>query len=226
MTGDVLVTLGLVLALFVAYEVWGKTGVIKEHQGALDRELVRAWTPPPAEPAIPRDPAAVTTSAEPPPVEDTTPPAPRRTALGRLSLPRLGLRWVLVEGVTQDLLEHAPGHYPGSAMPGELGNFAVAGHRNPGLFWDLDLVREGDFAVVETSDTWFVYRVYRIHVVAPTAVEVVAAEPGRPRAAPTKARMTLTTCNPKLNNYERLVVHAELDHSLPKASGTPRELEG
>lgn len=225
-TGEALVTVGLVLALFVAYQMWGKVALITEHQGALERQLDQAWTPPAADPVIPPDPSTITTTTEPAPVENTTPTPTRRNPLGRLFLPRLGLRWVLVEGVTQDLLAYAPGHYPGTALPGEVGNFAVAGHRNPGLFWDLDRLREGDAAVVETSDTWLVYRVYQVHVVRPTSVEVVAPEPGRPGIAPTRARMTLTTCNPKLDNRERLVAHAELDHSRPKSSGPPPELEG
>jgi Sortase domain len=56
----------------------------------------------------------------------------RGTAIGRLYLPRLHLHWVVVEGVALADIRYAPGHYPGTALPGDPGNFAVAGHRLPG----------------------------------------------------------------------------------------------
>ena len=64
----------------------------------------------------------------------------------------------------------------------------------------------------------------------PSAVEVVAPVPGKPKAKPTKAMLTLTTCNPKFNNYERLIVHAELAQTIPrddtqKDAGKPDELD-
>jgi sortase A len=63
-------------------------------------------------------------------------------------------------------------------------------------------------------------------IVHPNAVEVVAPVPGRPGAAPTNAMLTLTTCNPKWDNYQRLVVHAEMVRSQPRSAGLPAELGG
>ncbi|MET0416324.1 MAG: sortase, partial [Actinoplanes sp.] len=125
---------------------------------------------------------------------------------------------------------YAPGHYPDTAKPGEVGNFSVAGHRIKKIFWRLDEMQTGDVIGVETRDSWYVYRVYDSDIVKPSAVQVVAPVPNEPAAKPTKALLTLTTCNPKYNNYQRLIVHAELvaktkrDQSLPDA-GMPAEIK-
>lgn len=211
--GDLAITLGVVLALFVVYETWGKVAVINDHQTRLDRQLESVWSPPPPAPAAPPEAEQVREEEEP-------------LAIGRLHVPRLGLRWVLVEGVDKDDIRFAPGHYPGTAQPGQLGNMAVAGHRSPGLFWDLDQVAKGDPIVVETADTWFVYRVTRTRIVLPRAADVVAPVPDQPGTAPTAAVLTLTTCEPKWDDYQRLVVHARLARATPKIAGRPAELGG
>src|SRR5690606_41018820 len=113
-----------------------------------------------------------------------SPGPPPGDAIARLYIPSIGQYWVVVEGVDLDDIRYAPGRYPGSAMPGQIGNFAIAGHRNPGTFWDLDKVQHGDAVVVETQDTWYIYTVTDNYVVEPTAVEVVAPVPGDPEAAP------------------------------------------
>ncbi|MEU7524346.1 class E sortase [Saccharothrix sp. NPDC042600] len=207
--GDVLMNVGLAMVLFVAYETWGKVGEVDAGQHSLEQRLEQAWTPPGSPP----------TDADPYPAGAGQPPI-----VGRLHLPALGLRLVVVDGVSTADLRFAPGHYPDSAMPGEVGNMAVAGHRTPGIFWDLDRLEPGDVAVVETADRWYVHRVTGVRVVAPTAAEVVAPVPDRPGAAPTVAMLTLTTCNPKWDNYERLVVHARLDRVSDKTGGKPDEL--
>lgn len=118
------------------------------------------------------------------------------------------------------------GHYAGTAMPGEVGNVALAGHRvtygRP--FHRIEELALGDALVVQTADAWYVYRVTGTAVVGPADVEVVAPVPGDPDAAPTRALMTLTTCHPTYSARERYVVHAELDSWLPVADGVPVEL--
>jgi len=196
--GELLITLGLVVLLFAAYEVYGKTAAIGHHQDQLNH----AWD----------DPALVTPAS---PGPSGAPAPPPGNALGRLYLPRLHLHWVVVEGVALADIRYAPGHYPGTALPGQTGNFAVAGHRVIGIFWDLDQLRPGDRAIVETRTEWFVYQVSRTEIVSPHAVEVIAPQPDRPGVAPDAAYLTLTTCNPKYNNYQRMAVHAQLESSTP-----------
>jgi sortase A len=210
---EVLVTLGLVLLLFAGYEVWGKSAIIADHQQTLDNQLAQQWGDDPTVGSIPNRSGSQTANV----------PLPG-DALGRLYLPRLGKYWVVVEGVSAYDIRYAPGHYPGTAMPGEIGNFAVAGHRTPAIFWDLDQMQPGDPVVVETRTTWFIYKVTKSLIVAPTALEVIAPVPEQPGVSPTQRLMTMTTCNPKWDNYQRLIVHAALDHTLPHSAGRPTEL--
>jgi sortase A len=156
-------------------------------------------------------------------------PPPSGGAIARLYIPRMSKQWVVVEGVQPADIRRAPGHYPGTAMPGQSGNFSVAGHRIPAIFWDLDQVRKGDALIVETRTTWYVYHVSSIEVVNPHAVQVVAPVPNQPGKKPTADQrfLTLTTCNPKYNNYQRLVVHGTLDTApTPRTGPRPAELGG
>ena len=106
-------------------------------------------------------------------------------------------------------------------MPGEVGNFAVAGHRIPPLFWNLQDVQPRDEIVVETATEWYVYRVTVNEIVSPHAIQVIAPVPDQPGAAAKVPSLTLTTCNPKWNDYQRMVVHAVLITSVPRSAGPP-----
>jgi sortase A len=212
-TGEVLITLGLIVLLFAGYEVWGKAAIVSAQQTDLERQLAEDWSQQP-----PTDPGQGLGSAVPPP--------PSGNALARLYIPRMNKHWVIVQGVRPGDIRYAPGHYPDTALPGQVGNFSVAGHRIRSIFWDLDTVQVGDAIVAETAQTWYVYKVTQSHVVLPNAVQVVAPVPGKPGAKPTKAMLTLTTCNPKFNNYQRLIVHAELTRSQPRSAGRPAEIGG
>jgi sortase A len=204
--GEVLITLGAIVLLLAAYEVWGKSAVIASHQDDLNQQLDELWSAP--LPAGDSDEDQQKSEQLGPPPGD---------AIARLYIPRIDKYWVVVEGVDLDDIRYAPGHYPESAYPGQIGNFSVAGHRTLAIFWDLDQVAPGDAVVVETRDTWYVYEMYDQEIVTPDAVEVVSPVPGQPGAEPSEALLTLTTCNPKFDNYERLVVHAELVDQLPRS---------
>jgi LPXTG-site transpeptidase (sortase) family protein len=228
--GELMLTVGLILLLFAAYEVLGKSIIVDSHQKDLDSQLAQQWGS--ANPGPTAGPTtAVPTTAAPPTQVGPPPPG---GSIARLYVPRLGKHWVVVEGVAEADLKYAPGHYPGSALPGQPGNFSVAGHRTPAMFWDLDtmvpevsgVAGSGDVIVVETRDSYFVYRVTQNLIVLPTAVEVVAPVPGIPGAKPREDQkmLTLTTCNPKWDNYQRLIVHARLERTQPRTSGPPAEL--
>ncbi|MTK02511.1 class E sortase [Micromonospora sp. CP22] len=214
-SGELLITFGLVVLLFAGYEIWGKSAIVDAHQGELSEQLAQAWAPEPE-----TDPT-VTASASP---SAKPKPAVHGTPIAGLYIPKFDKEWIVVEGVGQKDIRYAPGHYPDSAGPGEVGNFSVAGHRNRATFWRLDELRKGDPIVVEGRNDWHVYQVTESLIVKPTQVEVVAPVPGKPGAKPTKRMLTLTTCNPKFDNYERLIIHAELTRTQPKAEGRPAEL--
>lgn len=115
----------------------------------------------------------------------------------------------VVSGVTLTDLQRGPGHYPGTALPGEEGNFAVAGHRTTygAPFFNLDqLERDDEILVTDRSGERFVYRVRRQEIVAPGDTWVVGPDP-LDRGKPV---LTLTTCNPRFSNAQRLIVFAEL----------------
>jgi sortase A len=212
-SGEIMITFGLVVLLFAGYEVWGKSAIVDAHQNDLSNQLAQQWGGP--DPTV--GPTAAAT-AEPKPVAGKP--------IAGLYIPKLAKNWIVVEGVTQQDIRYAPGHYPKSALPGQVGNFAVAGHRNRATFWRLDELNKGDVIVAESKTTWYVYRVSLTRIVKPHQVEVVEPVPGKPGVKPTKAMLTLTTCNPKFDNYQRLIIHAELVRSQPKSAGRPAELGG
>ncbi|MET8152854.1 class E sortase [Actinoplanes sp. NPDC049668] len=214
-SGELMITFGLVVLLFAGYQVFGNSAKVENEQDTLANQLDDEWNDP-------------TVAPSEKPVK--APAAPGKNLVGRLYIPKLGMEWVVVNGVRPQDIRYAPGHYPDTADPGEVGNFSVAGHRIRKIFWRLDELRPGDVIGVETRSNWYVYKVSRSEVVKPSAVEVVAPVPGKPNAKATEAMLTLTTCNPKFNNYQRLVVHAVLvdtvkrDAALPGA-GKPDEMK-
>ena len=115
----------------------------------------------------------------------------------------------VVQGVTLANLQRGPGHYPGTALPGQKGNFAVAGHRTTygAPFFNLDQLRKGDEVLVTTrGGKKFTYRVRSQEIVSPSDTWVIEPDPLKTG----KKTLTLTTCNPRFSNAERLIVFAEL----------------
>jgi sortase A len=121
---------------------------------------------------------------------------------GFIQVPKISLDMAFVQGTGASALAKGPGHYPQTSMPGQGGNVAIAGHRTTHLapFWNLNALSPGGFVVLQTRAGTFVYRVLWQRVVAPDSWWVTA---------PTKSSvLTLTTCNPRFSDRERLVVRA------------------
>jgi sortase A len=124
--------------------------------------------------------------------------------IGMIEVPRLGLKAIVVQGDSAKLLRHAVGHLPETALPGEVGNVALAGHRD-GLFRPLRDVRPGDSITLRTPAHEFQYQVDWTAVVPPNAVRVL--QPTSEQA------LTLVTCFPFYYvgaAPERFVVRAHL----------------
>ena len=141
--------------------------------------------------------------------------------LTRLRVPAIGLEVLVVEGVTADALRAGAGHYPGTPLPGEPGNVAIAGHRvtygRP--FHRLDELRPGDLLVLETPFAVHTYRVpaevdghANPWVVPPTDIGVVGQHVGG-------SVLTLTTCHPKGSARQRLIMRFELVDSKQLTPG-------
>ncbi|WP_319975472.1 class E sortase [Lentzea sokolovensis] len=148
--GEVLITVGLVILLFVVYEVYVTDLISMRKQANADAQLDARW-----------DADANTVTPDPQrPVRTNLVPG---EAFAKMYIPALGrdYQFAVVEGTTPADLEIGPGHYRATAGPGEKGNFAVAGHRvgKGAPFNDLDLLQSCDAVVVETESMWFVYRV-------------------------------------------------------------------
>lgn len=218
--GELLITLGVFLALFVAWQLWWTDVVAVREQQDLIEDL--DWVAPVGEPAA-DDPRRY----DDPPV--LAEPAETET-FATLRVPRWGEDYVrtISQGTSRakvlDVL--GIGHYAGTAMPGDVGNFALAGHRvtygKP--FNRVEELAVGDPLVVQTPDAWYVYRVTGADVVWPRQVEVIAPVPGDPEAQPSERVMTLTTCHPMFSARQRYVVYALLDYWMPVDAGTPAEL--
>ncbi|HEY1733439.1 MAG TPA: class E sortase, partial [Acidimicrobiales bacterium] len=136
---------------------------------------------------------------------------------GTIQIPSIGLDQVFVEGVATAELAMGPGHYPGTPLPGERGNVAIAGHRTTYAhpFYDLDQVTPGGTIVLTTAQGIFVYTADAEQVVQPTDVAVVGSS--------SRAVLTLTTCNPRYSAATRLVVTATLTSSLLFPAATTRQ---
>ncbi|WP_051426163.1 class E sortase [Jiangella gansuensis] len=212
--GELLLTAGALVLLFAVYTVWGtglQTAAAQDdlrdqfQQHLLDREA-----PPPDETGDAGDDTdGAGDDAEPAPLE-------LGDAYGILRIPRFGDDWerIVVEGTEPDDLENGPGHYADSADPGQLGNVAIAAHRSGhgSPFAPFPRLRAGDIIEIETVDGVFRYELDDApdgddngNVIEPTEMWVVDPVPGEPAdTEPTQARITLTTCWPRIGAEKRM----------------------
>lgn len=202
--GELLITIGAILVLFVVWELW--------------------WTDVVAD----ADAAGVVAAME------QEPGGLRWTSLERVTLgdafaiiriPRFGPAYArpLYEGSTPEVLARGLGHYPGTSLPGEVGNVGIAGHRTTHgkPLSKIELLADGDVVLVETKQTYFVYRVASRQIVPPDRVSVLLPVPDSPGTRPTISILTLTTCHPEFSAKERYIVHARLVGTYPRAIGLP-----
>jgi sortase (surface protein transpeptidase) len=243
--GEVLITLGLVVLLFVVYEVYWTDLVSAGKQRDATAALDSTWQ----------------AQEDDPQRQDHFQGLGEGDGFAKMYIPAFGadFHFTIVEGTTPASLEIGPGHYTHTAYPGEVGNFSVAGHRvgKGAPFNDINLINSCDAIVVETKNNWFVYRalpkaeekagwaegkgkearckgvsvlggpyseVVGQQIVLPTNGSVVAPVPGSetvPSAGEQVALMTLTTCHPRFSDKERLIVHAVLVKQWQKDPGKP-----
>jgi LPXTG-site transpeptidase (sortase) family protein len=124
------------------------------------------------------------------------------SVVGRIEIPRIGLKTMILEGVSQRTLALAVGHIPGTALPGKAGNVGIAGHRDT-FFRSLAGIHPDDDIVLTTLDGSYGYRVKSCEVVGPRDTRVLEDS--------TKPTLTLVTCYPF--HYlgpapKRFIVHA------------------
>lgn len=202
---------GVIITLFVAYLMWGTGLRAAQAQHQFASQLNTTW----------QDGTATA-----PPGGAATVRFRRGDAFHALSgrimletgqpfafmrIPAFGAQWrfTIIQGTALAQLNVSPGHVPGTQLPGQLGNFAVAGHRvtagNP--FWLLPTLRAGDLVYIDTRYHTYAYRVTgKPSWVAPTDLAVLDPVPGHPGELPTRRLITLITCDPAWTGTHRIIV--------------------
>jgi sortase A len=161
--GQTLITLGVVVLLFVVYEVYVTDLFGAQKQAEATSAIDQVWASAESEQTdtvVVQNPDQLVTDPR-----QRTPnyEASLGQGFAKMYVPAFGADYVftIIEGTDPDDLYIGPGHYTDTQLPGQQGNFAVAGHRvsKGAPFNDLGLLASCDAIVVETQDDWFVYRV-------------------------------------------------------------------
>jgi sortase A len=205
-TGKLLITLGILILLFVAYQLWGTGLYTARAQHQLEKDFERALDGTHGTGGDGDSPVASPTT----PV--TTPAPPEGEAVAHIVIPKIDADDYVVEGVDEADLRKGPGHYPSTPLPGQQGNAAIAGHRTTygAPFGGLDELEPGDQIGITTLQGTFRYKIYDKLFVSPDAFEVLDPDPAR------AATLTLTSCHPKYSAAQRIVVKADL--ALPSGA--------
>jgi sortase A len=206
--GWTFIGMGCFVLYFLVYQLWGTNLTTNREQSNLRQTLQREWTG--QHPATPKKGVTALPVPKPPPLGK---------ALGVIEIPKIQLEKVVVQGANPEQLAKGPGHVPSTIMPGQSGTFAISGHRTThgAPFYRLNELSKGDTITIVTRDAIYTYRVARLQVVAPTAVEVL--DNVRGSDGKLKAQIVLTTCNPRFSAAQRLIVFGDLSHSAPNTGG-------
>ena len=205
--------LAVVLASVSAIVIAGSVSIIAATRGdgAPVRVAARVTTSTRASTTTTTTPRRVTTTTAPPPMPENPPADPYADVpvrqIGTITIPKIGLVHPIFQGIWLTVIDHGPGHWPGSAVPGQRGNTVFAGHRvtHTHPFENLDQLAPGDRVVFTMPNGVFTYAVTRTVIVKPDDMWVVY---------PTStATMTLFACHPKHSAAERIVVKGKLVHS-------------
>ena len=207
--GELLITAGVLVLLFVAYLLYWTDFQNDRIQSRLTKQLdtTFAAAAAPGAPVIPAQEIQATGGVD-------TPGVPLGKGFAEIYIPRLGKSYhkIVVEGTGTDQLDLGPGHYDGTALPGQDGNFAVAGHRTTHgePFNRLAEVKAGDHVVFQTRSAWVTYVVTGETVVpadpSTDGAAILTAPPAIGDQQSSKKLLTLTTCNPEYSATQRLIL--------------------
>lgn len=218
-------SIGLVIILFVGWQQFLGDQIMGQTQIDSATSQIDAL----GIPTTAADPDVVLNTTDPPPV---VAPVGEHEVLGFIYVPRFGADFVrtIGEGTNDryvlDSLDMGVAHYGTSQMPGEVGNFALAAHRNGrgGPFTTVDQLQVGDHIYILAGNTWFVYEFRNTEYVEPTAVDVVGPVPQQPTTPPNDRFITLTTCNPIGSIAGRLIGYGVFIGWQPADDGVPTML--
>jgi sortase A len=214
--GGLLLTLGALVGLYAAWELF-YTDVIAEEERT---RVARDWRHDSTSIPRPHGPG--------PELREDFPVLEGEGTLGVLHVPRWGEGYQvpIAHGTGADVLDTGQlGHYAGTQPIGAPGNAGLAGHRTSHgkPLREVHRLEPGDAIVVESEEAWLVYRMVAADIVAPHEAEVL--DPVRPFDGAGRGRyLTLTTCEPIFGVTERYIVWAEADYWTPKGEGIAPDL--
>lgn len=214
--GELLISAGVLLLLFTVWQLWWTDIVADREQKEILADL--DWVVTVDKDAHEEVSEELQPGEGPPPIVEYP---EHHTTVGTMHIPRFGKDYVrnISEGVELEpvLNRLGIGHYPDTALPGDIGNFSMAGHRTTygKPFNQIAELEDGDPLIIQTPEAWYVYRVTAEHIVYPSQVEVIAPVPNHPGEVPTERSITLTACHPMFSARERYIVHGEFDKWYP-----------
>lgn len=221
--GEILITLGVLALLYLAYTLWFTNTVAEFQTASSAQRLLKSFettTPPNSEPDL----------AEEEPLAAEVNPFVPVEPFGLVYIPRLKSDvWEepLVKGIYNRALASGIGYYPSTEMPGETGNFAIAGHRatNGEPFARFERLETGDAVFVRTEAGWFEYQLVKDRIVQPDEVWVLGDSPAGEGFDSGAKLITLTTCDPRFNSYQRWIWWGELVATYPQDQTPDQILE-
>ncbi|RUQ98045.1 class E sortase [Labedella endophytica] len=224
--GELSITAGALIFLFLFWQLWFNDIVVRAEQNSAAESLSESFIEaaqegPATEPTEPADPAA-------PPIGQTAGDAER---FGVLTIPRFGddYQAEIAGGITRarTLNTIGIGHYLTTQAPGEVGNFAVAGHRTTygKPLNQIANLRVGDAIVVQTAEGWYTYRFRTLEYVTPSAADVLNPVPQADGVEATDRLITLTSCSPMYSAAERIIAYGVFESFTPITDPAPASLE-
>ncbi|MFD0348435.1 class E sortase [Kitasatospora aburaviensis] len=219
--GEFCITLGLVMLLFVSYQLWWTNVQADAAADGARNQLEQQFDSAQPAPGAPGQPA-------PDPAKPETFEPGKGFAI--IHLPKLGLKFPIAEGTAKAsvLDKGLVGHYTGTGMPADKqGNFALAAHRNTHgePFRHINQLGKGDKIVVETATAYYTYEVTGgIPETPPSNVSVIKPVPNGSGYTQPGRYITLTTCTPEFSSKARLILFGKMTEERPRSQGKPPAL--
>lgn len=226
--GELLVTVGTVILLYVVYSLWFTNAVAEATSNSLSENFLAKIESRISSVESPELETSVEPAEQPTVVSEEQPEFVPLEPFALLYIPRLEAQvWAepIVSGISYRALASGVGHYPSTELPGEIGNFAIAGHRatNGEPFAYFERLKQGDSVFVQTLDGWFEYQLRSDKIIQEDEVWVLADNPEGQGFEPGSKLITLTTCDPRWNSYQRWAWWGELVMTYP-LDQTPQEI--
>ncbi len=213
--GELFITLGVLMLLFVAYQLWWTNVLADEATSSAENRLQQQWNS--GNQSDQRSPGAFSPGQ----------------GFAIIYIPKLDVKAPIAEGTDKDTIldKGMVGHYSGAqetAMPwNKTGNFALAGHRNTHgePFRYINRLVPGDKVVVETSSTYYTYQVTSmLPQTSPSNIAVIDPIPAGSGFTQPGRYITLTTCTPEFTSTYRLIVWGKMVDEQPRSKGLPAAL--